>query len=57
MVMVTASDGPLNSEPITVTITVMPVNEPPTFTEGDTATRSIAEPNVAAVTMAPLVHR
>ncbi|MDE2975259.1 MAG: cadherin domain-containing protein [Gemmatimonadota bacterium] len=47
-VTVSVSDGTL-SDSITVTITVTDVNEAPVFTEGDTATRSIAE-NTAADT-------
>ena len=45
-VTVSVSDGTL-SDSITVTITVSDVNEAPVFTEGTTATRSIAE-NTAA---------
>ena len=41
-VVVTASDNSL-SDTISVTINVTDVNDPPVFTEGDTATRSIAE--------------
>ena len=47
-VTVTASDGSL-SDTISVTINVTNVNEAPTFTEGNTATRSVAE-NTAANT-------
>ncbi|MDE0397656.1 MAG: cadherin domain-containing protein [Candidatus Poribacteria bacterium] len=47
-VTITASDGSL-SDSITVTISVTDVNEAPVFTEGDTATRSVAE-NTAADT-------
>ena len=54
-VMVTASDGTHESEPITVTITVTEVNEPPMFTEGDTATRSIAENTTRGPFGAPLI--
>ena len=56
MVMVTASDGTRESEPITVTIAVTEVNESPMFTEGDTATRSIAENELANTAFgAPLI--
>ena len=42
-VTVTAYDGRSGADRITVTINVTDVNEPPVFTEGTTATRSVAE--------------
>ena len=48
-VTVTATDGDTLSDTITVTITVTNVDEAPSFTEGSSATRSVAE-NTAADT-------
>ena len=48
-VTVTATDGDTLSDTITVTITVTNVDEAPNFTEGSSATRSVAE-NTAADT-------
>ena len=42
-VTVTAYDGRSGADRITVTINVTDVNEPPVFTEGTTATRTVAE--------------
>ena len=42
-VTVTATDGDNLSDTTTVTITVTNVNEAPSFTEGSSATRAIAE--------------
>ena len=42
-VTVTAYDGRSGADRITVTINVTDVNEPPVFTEGTTATRSVVE--------------
>ena len=42
-VEVTASDGTDDSDPLTLTVNVTNVNEPPTFSEGISTTRTIAE--------------
>ena len=43
LVTVNADDGNGGSDTVDVTVTVTDVNEPPTFNEGDTTARSIAE--------------
>ena len=43
LVEVTASDGTDDSAPKTITVNVTDINEPPTFSEGTTTTRTIAE--------------
>ena len=42
-VEVTASDGTDDSDPLTLTVNVTDLNEPPTFSEGTIITRTIAE--------------
>ena len=48
-VIITVDDGYAASTSITVTINVPDVNEPPVFTEGSSATRSIAENTASGI--------
>ena len=54
-VRVTATDTALASNTIPVTINVTDVNEPPTFNEGNTAARSVAENTAANANIGSLI--